>query len=74
MMMIDVYGHITIICIGIPVVTGVVYNLRNARIRNLLIFNTGQIRNETDLINQIICIQSMVEEHIEERKENITLI
>ena len=74
MMIIDVYGHIIIICIGIPVVIGVVYNLRQVRIRHVMLTNIEQIKSEIDALTQIIILQQMIQINSEDKIENVTLI
>lgn len=74
MLLIDVYGHVTIIVIGIPVVIGTCYNLRKVRIQNLLIDNSENIITESDMLNQLFIIQQMIEECISRQTENVNLI
>ena len=74
MMFIDVYGHIMIICIGIPVVSGVVYNLREVRIKHILLLNVDKIKSDIDSIIQIITIQQIIANTYIDQTENVSLI
>ena len=74
MMIVNVYGHIIIICIGIPVVIGVVYNMREVRIRHLLLVNIDKVKHEIDALAQILELQKIIKEESDDDIENVTLI
>lgn len=60
MMFTNVQGHIVIICIGVPIVCGVVYNLRALRLRRLLMATTDRLTSETEALLQISQLQQMI--------------
>ena len=64
MLIVDVYGHIIIICIGIPVVIGVTYNIREVRIRKLILVNIEKIKADTDALSQITILQQIIKGEI----------
>ena len=74
MMTINVYGHIIIICIGIPVVSGVVYNLREVRIKHLLLLNIDKIKSAVDALTKVMKIQQIIKLTNIEQIENVSLI
>ena len=73
MMIINVYGHIVIICIGIPVVSGVVYNLKIGRIQHLLILSNDKMSSPTNCLTRIIAIQGIIRDVLK-KSDSITLI
>ena len=74
MMILDVYGHISIICIGIPVVSGVAYNLREMKIQRLLLKSSDKTNNEIDALTYIGSIQQIIKTFTTKKTENVTLI
>eukprot|EP01022_Parablepharisma_sp_SALTPOND_P000297 TRINITY_DN1012_c0_g2_i1.p1 TRINITY_DN1012_c0_g2~~TRINITY_DN1012_c0_g2_i1.p1 ORF type:complete len:1372 (-),score=229.35 TRINITY_DN1012_c0_g2_i1:10269-14384(-) len=74
MMIINVYGHILIISIGIPVIAGLVCNLREMRIQHLLLLNMEKMKTATDALSQIITIQQMIKASSVSQVEDVTLI
>ena len=74
MMVINVYGHIIIICIGIPIIAGLVKNLREMRIQNLLLLNMEKMKTGVDALTQIITIQQMIKAANVSQVEDVTLI
>jgi len=74
MMILNISGHIAIICIGIPVIVGVVYNLRSIRLQKLLFYNSNRIKSDTDALIQINSIEHIIKETHFKQKDNISLI
>ena len=74
MMIITLYGHIIIIFIGIPVIFGVVYNIRNTRIRYLLLINPNKLRFQYDMLNHIFLIQDLIDKCILRQIKDIVLV
>ncbi len=74
MMILTVYGHIIIICIGIPIIGGLVRNLRELRIQHLLLLNMEKMKSAVDALTQIITIQQMVKAASVSQVEDVTLI
>jgi len=74
MMIINVYGHILIICIGIPIIAGLVKNLREMRIQHLLLLNMEKMKTGVDALIQIITIQQMIKAANVSQIDDVTLI
>lgn len=72
MMILDVRGHIVIILLGVPVVSGVVCNVRKVRIKRLLLTSNDKFATPTDCLNRIVVVQQMVKASV--HKEDIALI
>jgi hypothetical protein len=49
MQILDVYGHLIIIIIGIPIISALVNNLRHKRIENLLLTNIDKLKLDVDV-------------------------
>eukprot|EP00826_Nyctotherus_ovalis_P038584 TRINITY_DN3624_c0_g1_i1.p1 TRINITY_DN3624_c0_g1~~TRINITY_DN3624_c0_g1_i1.p1 ORF type:complete len:338 (-),score=66.20 TRINITY_DN3624_c0_g1_i1:290-1303(-) len=60
MMFINVEGHMIIVSIGVPIICGVIYNLRALRIRRLLMATTDRLASETETLLQISQLQQMI--------------
>jgi len=54
------YGHVVIICIGIPVIVGVVYNLRILCIRHILLLSIDKVKSALNALIQIVSLQQMI--------------
>lgn len=74
MMIMNVYGHIVIICIGIPVIFGLVKSMRELRIQSLLLLNIDKMKTDSDALNQIFSLQKLIKESILYHKEDVTII
>lgn len=70
----NIYGHIIIICIGVPVIVGLVRSLRDLRIHYLLLLNVDKMKSDVDALNQIMTFQQMVSDANINKEENATLI
>ncbi len=60
MMVMNIYGHIIIMFIGIPIIAGLVKNLREMRIQYLLLLDIDKMKIDSDVFCQIINIQQMI--------------
>ena len=60
MMIIDIYGDIIVICIGLPVVIGVVYNIKTVQIKTLLMTSIDKIQSPTSALIKILEIQQII--------------
>ena len=69
-----VRGHISIICIGMPLIVGMVYSLRKMRIHRIVLMNQEKIKSYREALNQILTIQEIVGNYIIKKDENIMLI
>lgn len=74
MMILNVYGHVIIICIGIPIIFGIVKSLREKRIESLLLTGLDKLKSDIDVINQIVAIQQKIGASNSSREEDLTLI
>jgi Ni,Fe-hydrogenase III large subunit len=69
MLIFDVYGHIVIILIGIPVIVGVIYNLRKKRVKQLLLQSIENVKSSVEALTQIVLMQQIIK-----NKADVTLI
>eukprot|EP00826_Nyctotherus_ovalis_P019665 TRINITY_DN16093_c0_g3_i1.p1 TRINITY_DN16093_c0_g3~~TRINITY_DN16093_c0_g3_i1.p1 ORF type:complete len:310 (+),score=52.24 TRINITY_DN16093_c0_g3_i1:208-1137(+) len=74
MMILDIYGHVVIICTGLPVITGLVYNLRSLRLKQLLLCSPEKLKSPTDALIQINGIQGIISKFAHSRAESMILI
>ena len=74
MMILNIYGHIIIICIGIPVIIGVVYNMRQIRIQHILLSTIEKTNTPIEALSQIIVIQQLIKSASFNRSVNVSLI
>ena len=74
MMIIDIYGHLIILCIGIPLIVGLVSNLRERRIEGILMHTVDKMKHFEESLNQIINIQQKVKEIGTESEDDTILI
>lgn len=73
-MILNIYGHATIICIGIPIIAGLVKYLRQTRIHELLLLSADKMKTDFDVINQIVKIQQMIKDSFVNKLEDVDLI
>lgn len=73
MMILDIYGHIIIICIGVPVIVGVVYNLRKLRTHKILLLHMDKVKTGKDALLQIAGLQEVMEAANVSQKEDVRL-
>ena len=74
MMILNIYGHIIIIGIGIPIITGLVKNLRDIRLQYLLLMNVDKMKADFDTVKQILTLQQMIKAAIANQAEDVVLI
>ena len=70
----NVYGHIVIICIGIPIIFGLVKSIRELRLQSLLLLNIDKMKTDSDALNQIFSLQKLIKESCIKHKDDVTLI
>jgi len=73
-MILSIYGHVVIICIGLPVIAGVVYNLRSRRVKRLILNNPDKLGSDIDALMQIIAIEEIIENALSTKVDDIWLI
>lgn len=73
MMILDIYGHLLIIAIGIPIILGVVYNLRQTRLHWLMLKPLDKINSEVDALTQLIHLQRIIKQSVTSQTDNLIL-
>ena len=74
MMIMNIYGHVVIICIGVPIIFGLVKSMREVRIQSLLFVNIDKMKADFDALNQIFTIQQMIKGCSTNQTEDVSLI
>jgi len=72
MMLFDLNGHIVIILLGMPVVSGVIYNVRTVRIKHFLLSDHSRLTNSIDSLNRIISIQKIIKAYTQKKDIMLT--
>lgn len=70
----DVHGHVTIIAIGLPIVAGVVYNLRSKRLQRILFQSTENTKTSIDALIQIVIVREIIKKSKLRSLDNVSLI
>lgn len=73
-MIMNLYGHVIIICIGIPIIAGLVKSLREMRIQTLLLMNVDKMKTDFEALTQIMSIQQLIKASNTNQDEDVTLI
>ena len=73
-MILNIYGHIIIIGIGIPIIAGLVKNLREMRLQSILLMNVDKMKSDYEIVKQIISIQQMIKTANSTQDEDVVLI
>lgn len=73
-MITSVYGHIIIISIGIPLIVGLVYNIREKRVDGIVMHTVDKMKHFEESLNQIISIQQKIKEIGVESEDDSILI
>ena len=63
MMLWNIYGHIIIISIGVPIISGVVANFRERKIQSIRLASLEKVKNDGEAILHLLQIEQMVAEY-----------
>jgi len=74
MMLTSVHGHMIIICIGIPIVSGVIYNLRKVYVRRLILTGIDKVRSEAKALLRMAKLRQMIKNTSFANEKDIILI
>ena len=74
MQILNVYGHLIIIFIGVPIISALVKNLREKRIEDLLLTNVDKLKLDVDALIQIYTVQKLVKGGNINHVDEVTLI
>lgn len=74
MMILNIYGHVIIISIGIPIITGLVISIREIRKQCILLLNIDKMKADYEALIQIVTFQQMIQDAKVSQDEDITLI
>ena len=74
MMIFEIHGHLIVVVIGIPIIIGVVYNLRQLRLRWILFKTPEKVSNEVEALILLTTLQQIVKDSFVNKVDDVMLI